>query len=150
MLRVSFNRIPKLFPVVFRLLLTMFTHESSSSVSTQVCLRTLAECHTFPRQIDAGFKTCGGRPGSLGYEAKDAKTYASWNVDYLKYDNCNTDGSIPEVRYPVMRDALNSSGRPIFFSMCGKLSRMMNQYMGSLKMNRMGCGQTSIVVGECR
>jgi len=39
-------------------------------------------------------------------------------VDYLKYDNCNTDGTIPEVRYPVMRDALNASGRPIFFSMC--------------------------------
>ncbi|CAF3158558.1 unnamed protein product [Rotaria sp. Silwood2] len=67
---------------------------------------------------DAGFKTCAKRPGSLGYEKIDAKTYASWNVDYLKYDNCNTDGTIPEVRYPVMRDALNASGRPIFFSMC--------------------------------
>ncbi|CAF1318704.1 unnamed protein product [Rotaria sordida] len=67
---------------------------------------------------DAGFKTCAKRPGSLGYETIDANTYASWNVDYLKYDNCNTDGTIPEVRYPVMRDALNASGRPIFFSMC--------------------------------
>jgi alpha-galactosidase len=55
----------------------------------------------------------------LNYEKKDANTYASWNVDYLKYDNCNTDGSTPEVRYPVMRDALNASGRPIFYSMCG-------------------------------
>jgi alpha-galactosidase len=71
--------------------------------------------------LDAGYKTCGGRPASLGYETKDANTYASWNVDYLKYDNCNTDGSIPEHRYPVMRDALNASGRPIFFSMCGML-----------------------------
>ena len=71
--------------------------------------------------LDAGFKTCAGRPGSLHYETLDAKTYASWNVDYLKYDNCNNDGTIPEVRYPVMRDALNASGRPIFFSMCGKL-----------------------------
>lgn len=35
-----------------------------------------------------------------------------------KYDNCNTDGSKPEVRYPVMRDALNKTGRHIFFSMC--------------------------------
>ncbi|CAF1411784.1 unnamed protein product [Adineta steineri] len=67
---------------------------------------------------DAGFKTCAGRPASLHYETIDAKTYASWNVDYLKYDNCNTDGSIPELRYPVMRDALNASGRPIFYSMC--------------------------------
>lgn len=67
---------------------------------------------------DAGYKTCAGRPGSLGYEEIDAKTYASWGVDYLKYDNCYTDGSIPEVRYPVMRDALNASGRTIFYSMC--------------------------------
>jgi len=69
--------------------------------------------------LDAGYKTCGGRPASLGYEEKDANTYASWKVDYLKYDNCNSDGSIPEKRYPVMRDALNASGRAIFFSMCG-------------------------------
>jgi alpha-galactosidase len=67
---------------------------------------------------DAGYKTCAGRPASLGYETQDANTWASWGVDYLKYDNCNTDGSPPEKRYPVMRDALNASGRPIFFSMC--------------------------------
>ncbi|CAF4627709.1 unnamed protein product [Rotaria sp. Silwood1] len=67
---------------------------------------------------DAGYKTCAGRPGSLGYEKQDATTYASWGVDYLKYDNCNTDGTKPEVRYPVMRDALNATGRPIFYSLC--------------------------------
>ena len=67
---------------------------------------------------DAGYKTCAGRPGSLGYEEIDAKTYAEWEVDYLKYDNCNTDGSAPEVRYPVMRDALLKQNRPIFYSMC--------------------------------
>jgi alpha-galactosidase len=67
---------------------------------------------------DAGYKTCGGRPASLGHETKDANTYASWTVDYLKYDNCNSDGTTPEKRYPVMRDALNASGRAIFFSMC--------------------------------
>jgi len=71
--------------------------------------------------VDAGYKTCGGRPGSLGYEKKDAQTYAEWGVDYLKYDNCNTDGTKPEVRYPVMRDALNATGRPIFYSLCGKI-----------------------------
>jgi alpha-galactosidase len=68
---------------------------------------------------DAGYKTCAGRPGSLGFETKDANTYASWDVDFLKYDNCNTDGRKPEVRYPVMRDALNATGRPIFYSLCG-------------------------------
>ena len=67
---------------------------------------------------DAGTMTCATRPGSLGYEEKDANTYAGWNVDYLKYDNCNNNGSKPETRYPVMRDALNKTGRPIFFSMC--------------------------------
>jgi len=67
---------------------------------------------------DAGYKTCAGRPGSLGFESKDAESYASWGVDYLKYDNCNTDGTSPEVRYPVMRDALKKTGRPIFYSMC--------------------------------
>jgi len=60
---------------------------------------------------DAGLKTCAGRPGSLGYETIDAKTYASWGVDYLKYDNCNDNGTKPEVRYPIMRDALNKTGR---------------------------------------
>ena len=68
---------------------------------------------------DAGNKTCGNRtPGSLGHEVSDANTYAKWGVDYLKYDNCDNQGIKPEVRYPVMRDALNQTGRRIFFSMC--------------------------------
>lgn len=67
---------------------------------------------------DAGTMTCQKRPGSLGYEEIDAQTYARWGVDYLKYDNCFNDGSSPKKRYPVMRDALNKTGRPIYFSMC--------------------------------
>lgn len=67
---------------------------------------------------DAGNNTCAGRPGSLGYETIDALTYAAWTIDYLKYDNCNSDNIDPKVRYPVMRDALNATGRPILFSMC--------------------------------
>jgi alpha-galactosidase len=39
-------------------------------------------------------------------------------VDYLKYDNCNNDGTSPKERYPVMSKALLNSGRPIFFSLC--------------------------------
>src|ERR1035437_7386463 len=38
---------------------------------------------------DHGTSTCQGKPGSYGYEYLDALTYASWGVDYLKYDNCN-------------------------------------------------------------
>mmetsp|Transcript_22050 Transcript_22050/g.52724 ORF Transcript_22050/g.52724 Transcript_22050/m.52724 type:complete len:288 (+) Transcript_22050:709-1572(+) len=68
---------------------------------------------------DAGYKTCAGRPGSWRYEDIDAATYASWGVDYLKYDNCFAeDLPGPEVRYPIMRDALNATGRPILYSMC--------------------------------
>jgi alpha-galactosidase len=67
---------------------------------------------------DAGTATCQGRPGSLGYEEIDAKTYAEWGVDYLKYDWCNTKGVDPKAAYPAMSDALLKSGRKIVFSMC--------------------------------
>eukprot|EP01100_Stratorugosa_tubuloviscum_P003331 TRINITY_DN1801_c1_g1_i2.p1 TRINITY_DN1801_c1_g1~~TRINITY_DN1801_c1_g1_i2.p1 ORF type:complete len:382 (-),score=180.94 TRINITY_DN1801_c1_g1_i2:1195-2340(-) len=67
---------------------------------------------------DAGNYTCQDRPGSLGYEEIDAQTYADWKVDYLKYDNCNNGGISPKIRYPPMRDALNKTGRPIFYSIC--------------------------------
>jgi alpha-galactosidase len=65
-------------------------------------------------------KTCAQRPGSFGYETLDAATFASWGVDALKYDNCGNQEAIgqPEARYPVMRDALNATGRPIVFAGC--------------------------------
>jgi alpha-galactosidase len=63
--------------------------------------------------------TCQRRPGSLGYETKDANTYAAWGVDYLKLDSCYTNGTPAAVEYSIMRDALNATGRPIFFSLCG-------------------------------
>jgi len=67
---------------------------------------------------DAGTNTCAGRPGSLTFETIDALTYAAWGVDYLKYDNCNNKNIDVKTRYPLMRDALNATGRPILFSMC--------------------------------
>jgi len=67
---------------------------------------------------DAGTQTCGGKPGSHGYEYQDAITYAGWGVDYLKYDWCNTNGINAENAYKTMRDALKSAGRPILFSIC--------------------------------
>lgn len=68
---------------------------------------------------DAGNYTCAGRPGSRGYEVLDAKTFAAWGVDYLKYDNCYAEKKEhPIERYRIMRDALNATGRPIFFSLC--------------------------------
>jgi len=67
---------------------------------------------------DAGWKTCGGHPGSRGYEYQDALTYAKWGVDYLKYDWCNTEGLNAKGAYLTMRDALFAAGRPIVFSIC--------------------------------
>lgn len=71
----------------------------------------------FGLYTDLGTKTCAGRPGSLGFEKIDAATYAKWQIDYVKVDNCYSS-TPPEERYPVMRDALNATGRPIFYSMC--------------------------------
>ena len=45
----------------------------------------------FGLHSNAGYKTCASHPGSLGYENINAATYANWGVDYLKYDNCNTN-----------------------------------------------------------
>ena len=67
---------------------------------------------------DAGNFTCEHRPGSLGYEREDANAYAEWKVDYVKMDNCFNDNLPPQVRYPPMSQALNASGRHIFFSIC--------------------------------
>ncbi|KAF2312629.1 hypothetical protein GH714_037018 [Hevea brasiliensis] len=68
---------------------------------------------------DAGLKTCTGKvAGSLGREEQDAKTFASWGVDYLKYDNCYNNDEKPTTRYKAMSVALKKTGRPIFFSMC--------------------------------
>ncbi|KAK2982424.1 hypothetical protein RJ640_026267 [Escallonia rubra] len=67
---------------------------------------------------DAGAFTCQVRPGSLFHENDDAEIFASWEVDYLKYDNCFNLGIDPKKRYPPMRDALNVTGRTIFYSLC--------------------------------
>jgi alpha-galactosidase len=75
---------------------------------------------------DAGTLTCGERPGSFGYEEKDARQFAEWGVDYLKYDYChcpdyaskNNDFHMAMARYKSMGDALRATGRPIVFSIC--------------------------------
>lgn len=67
---------------------------------------------------DAGYMTCGGFPGSLGYEYQDARTYAEWGVDYLKYDWCHTGNQSAPDSYMLMKNALVRAGRPIVFSIC--------------------------------
>ena len=68
---------------------------------------------------DAGTMTCQKRPAGLGHEYQDARTYASWGVDYLKYDWCNTlPGQDARSSYANIRQALDASGRPIVLSIC--------------------------------
>ena len=67
---------------------------------------------------DAGYLTCGGFPGSRGYEYQDARQYAAWGVDYLKYDWCHTGNQSAPDSYALMKDALVKAGRPIVFSIC--------------------------------
>jgi len=69
-----------------------------------------------------GPATCAGYEGSYGHELQDAKTYASWGIDYLKYDWCSalnlyTNEEMQAV-YQIMGDALRQAGRPIVFSLC--------------------------------
>src|SRR5215472_381256 len=69
-----------------------------------------------------GPRTCGHYPASYGYEEQDAKMYAAWGIDYLKYDWCSA-GSIYkndklQPVYQKMGDALHETKRPIVYSLC--------------------------------
>jgi alpha-galactosidase len=82
-----------------------------------------------------GAKTCGGYAGSLGHEEQDAKMYAGWGVDFLKYDLCSFQQNMNEAQaahpddpdaaknlmiaaYRKMGAALKATGRPIVYSLC--------------------------------
>ena len=80
-----------------------------------------------------GPKTCAGYEGSLGHEEQDAKMYADWGIDYLKYDLCAFIPAVMEKQapndkaaqmklmiaaYEKMGKALKATGRPIVFSLC--------------------------------
>lgn len=69
-----------------------------------------------------GPKTCARFEGSYQHEEQDAKMFADWGVDYLKYDWCSASQvykleQMPEV-YKKMSDALKATGRPIVYSLC--------------------------------
>ena len=77
----------------------------------------------FGMYSSAGEFTCARYEGSLDHETYDAESWASWDVDYLKYDNCYHRGRFgyPEIsfnRYNVMAQALNATGRNILYSLC--------------------------------
>ena len=66
----------------------------------------------------AGRTTCSGYPGGMGHEFQDALMYASWGVDYLKYDWCDHGTGDARQLYSTMRDALYAAKRPVLFSLC--------------------------------
>jgi alpha-galactosidase len=70
-----------------------------------------------------GTRTCADYEGSYGHEEQDAKTFAAWGVDYLKYDWCTAESihSTPaemQAAYLKMGAALQAAGRPITYSLC--------------------------------
>jgi alpha-galactosidase len=80
-----------------------------------------------------GPKTCAGFEGSLGHELQDAQLYASWGIDYLKYDLCSFIPAVMQKQapndkaeqmrlmvaaYEKMHQTLLSTGRPIVYSFC--------------------------------
>lgn len=69
---------------------------------------------------DAADLTCGSHPGSYGFEEQDAQLWASWGMDFLKYDYCNApeDQAAAIRRYTCMGEALRKSGRQFLFSLC--------------------------------
>lgn len=70
---------------------------------------------------DAAEQTCSGFPGSLGFEDQDAQLWASWDIDFLKYDYCHAplfDQAIAIERYTRMGEALRNTGREFLFSLC--------------------------------
>jgi alpha-galactosidase len=71
-----------------------------------------------------GPKACGGREGSYGHEDQDARMFAGWDMDYLKYDWCTAGTVYQREQYPLalrkMSEALNKAGRPMVYSIHGR------------------------------
>jgi len=81
----------------------------------------------------AGVMTCAGYPSSYDHEFVDAKTFASWGVDFLKYDFCHfPESGDCRTRYQTMSMALKASGREILFSACNWGQKDPWKWMGSV------------------
>ena len=83
---------------------------------------------------DAAQLTCAGATASLGFEYQDARTFASWGIDYLKYDYCNApeDSATARARYHTMADALQKSGRDIVLGVCEWGQRQAEEWCGQV------------------
>ena len=79
----------------------------------------------------AGTLTCAGYPASYQHEFDDAKSFASWGVDFLKYDYCFHPNSVPPtILYKRMSIALKNSGRDILFSACSWGADQTREWIG--------------------
>jgi alpha-galactosidase len=71
-----------------------------------------------------GPKACGGFAGSYGHEDQDARLFASWRMDYLKYDWCTAGTVYRRSQYPEvirkMSVALAHAGQPMIYSIHGR------------------------------
>lgn len=86
-------------------------------------MHDLVSCVSIYAVMVANSVLCMYVEGSLDHEIEDAQAFASWGVDYLKYDNCYHKGRFgtPQIsynRYEVMWKAINATGRPILYSLC--------------------------------
>lgn len=95
--------------------------------------------------------------GSLDFETQDAESFAKWGIDYLKYDNCYHMGrfgtaKISFDRYKVMGDALNTTGRPVLYSLCNWGEDFVHTVCRTLRssVSRSGLHQLILDSGECR
>lgn len=87
----------------------------------RVCFCLHAQVHSKGLKLgiysDVGNKTCAGFPGSYDHYDLDAQTFASWGVDLLKFDGCNSDSlELLAEGYRRMSLALNKTGRSIVYS----------------------------------
>lgn len=108
---------------------------------------------------DRGTATCVGRPGSQGFEKTDARTYADWGVDLVKEDSCSASSNHTEAfrQYGLMRDALNATGRPIYFALCGwsdwyapEGSRLGNSWRYGYDVNDWGSAWSNSIASSTR
>lgn len=66
----------------------------------------------------AGTRTCQGYPASRGFEARDAKRFAEWGVDFMKVDWCHSEGLRGRETYPRWSEAIRATRRPMVLSLC--------------------------------
>ncbi len=74
-----------------------------------------------------GTKTCMGLPASYGHEGQDAKTFASWGIDYLKQDWCSvpyedfpgkSHREVAQELYGRISQGIEATNHPMVLSMC--------------------------------